>query len=168
MIKNRTRFLLFLVLSVLWMIVIYSKSAQPYQQQDIKPFLSQQISPETLQALLPHIEFSYNGQQVTYTKPYSMLEFFIRKGGHVTEYFILAALFWGTLTTTRLRTRSAFLLSFALAVLYAATDEYHQTFVPNRTGQLVDLYVDASGALLALLLLFILKIRRDKKASASL
>jgi VanZ family protein len=168
MIKNRTRFLLFLVLSVLWMIVIYSKSAQPYQQQDIKPFLAEQISMDSLQALLPHIEFSYDGELVTYSKPYSMLEFFIRKGGHLAEYFILAALFWGTLTATHLRTRSAFLLAFTLAVLYAATDEYHQTFVPNRTGHLIDVGTDACGAMLALLLLLILKIRRDKKASPSI
>ncbi|MGB8956866.1 MAG: VanZ family protein [Tumebacillaceae bacterium] len=165
MIKNRTRFLLFLVLSVLWMIVIYSKSAQPYQQQDIKPFLSEQISMNTLQALLPHIEFYYDGEYVTYTKPYSMLEFFIRKGGHLTEYFILAALFWGTLTATHLRARSAFWLAFTLAVLYASTDEYHQTFVTNRTGHPIDVAMDSCGAMLALLLLLILKIRRDKKAS---
>lgn len=167
MVKNRTRFLLFLVLSVLWMIVIYSKSAQPYQQQDIKPFLAAKISADTLQAILPDIEFYYDGELVTYTKPYNMLEFFIRKGGHVTEYFILAALFWGTLRATHLRTGRAFLLAFVLAVLYAATDEYHQTFIPGRTGHAIDIAVDASGAMLALLLLLLLQIRRNKKASPS-
>ena len=168
MIKRRTPFLLFLALSLLWMIVIFYKSAETYQEQDIKPFLSGQISPQVLEALLPNIEFYYDGELVTYHKPYGMLEFFIRKGGHVAEYFILAALFWGLFTATNLRLHRAFFLAFALAVLYAASDEFHQTFVPNRTGHAIDVAVDGSGALLALLLLLLWTIRRHKKASPSL
>lgn len=37
-------------------------------------------------------------------------------------------------------------VAFAIAVLYAASDELHQLFVDGRAGQLQDVLVDASGA----------------------
>lgn len=43
-------------------------------------------------------------------------------------------------------------MAWGLSVLYALSDEYHQTFVPGRNGTFVDLLIDASGALVGLLL----------------
>ncbi|HEY8449741.1 MAG TPA: VanZ family protein [Bacillota bacterium] len=43
-----------------------------------------------------------------------------------------------------------YLTAWLLATLYAATDEWHQRFVPGRTGSLTDVGIDAVGALLAL------------------
>ncbi|HHH41229.1 MAG TPA: VanZ family protein, partial [Chloroflexi bacterium] len=43
------------------------------------------------------------------------------------------------------------LLSLALALLYAASDEYHQTFVPGRNGQWPDVVVDGIGGVIAIL-----------------
>ena len=43
------------------------------------------------------------------------------------------------------------LLMFALTLLYALTDEWHQTFVPGRQFDLRDLALDAAGSALALL-----------------
>jgi VanZ family protein len=44
-------------------------------------------------------------------------------------------------------------LALALTVLYAASDEWHQTFIPNRSGQLADVLVDTAGALTVLLVI---------------
>ncbi|UYJ41604.1 MAG: VanZ family protein [Lachnospiraceae bacterium] len=38
------------------------------------------------------------------------------------------------------------MFSWMIAVLYACTDEYHQLFVPGRSGQLRDVMIDAVGA----------------------
>jgi VanZ family protein len=38
-----------------------------------------------------------------------------------------------------------------LTALYASTDEFHQTFVPGRHGSAVDVAIDSTGALIALL-----------------
>ena len=46
-------------------------------------------------------------------------------------------------------TRTAALVSIAIAVLYAASDEFHQRFVPGRTADLDDLGADALGAVAA-------------------
>jgi VanZ family protein len=147
------RFWVFLTLTLLWMGVIFWKSSEPYSQQDLKPWLSTLISEDALIGLLPPLEFTYDGGLVSYRQPYGFVEFFIRKGGHVTEYFILAALLWQTLTATSLHRPLAFALAFFLSILYAASDEWHQTFVPNRTGHSIDVVVDAFGVVLALFII---------------
>ena len=38
-------------------------------------------------------------------------------------------------------------LPWAIAAAYAATDEFHQLFVPGRSGQLSDVILDSAGAL---------------------
>jgi len=43
-------------------------------------------------------------------------------------------------------------MAWVLSALYAASDEFHQTFVPGRAGRLLDVVVDWLGAGLALLL----------------
>lgn len=46
-----------------------------------------------------------------------------------------------------------FVLTWALCVLYAVSDEYHQTFVPGRTGDWRDVLSDAAGTAAGLALL---------------
>lgn len=94
---------------------------------------------------------------------------FIRKMGHVTEYFILSLL---VLRGIRAEKRGAH-LGWALAAIavvgcYAALDEYHQSFVPGRTAAVSDVLLDTAGGIaaqvvVALVILFgdIRKKRRD-------
>ena len=46
-------------------------------------------------------------------------------------------------------------MAWSLVFLYAASDELHQVFVPNRTGMVSDVAVDVSGAAIGLTLLWI-------------
>ena len=43
------------------------------------------------------------------------------------------------------------ILSFLFSVIYAFSDEFHQTFVPGRDGNIVDVLIDSSGALVGIL-----------------
>jgi VanZ family protein len=47
------------------------------------------------------------------------------------------------------------LAAVAYSILYGATDEIHQLFVPNRTADVKDLAADAVGAAVAVVLLYI-------------
>jgi len=49
------------------------------------------------------------------------------------------------------------------AVIYSVSDEFHQLFVPNRTGQISDIIIDSSGALIGALLMYLLERRKIKK-----
>jgi len=78
-----------------------------------------------------------------------------RKCAHVTEYAILALLLWRalrslpTLGTKTLKVFGAALLGCAL---FAASDEFHQTFVKSRTPSVRDVLLDIGGAVLGLLI----------------
>ena len=77
------------------------------------------------------------------------LHFLFRKLGHFTEYAVLAFLWHRALAGTRRRLLAAFLIS----ALYAISDEWHQSFVPNRTASAVDVMVDTTGAAVMMALL---------------
>jgi VanZ family protein len=78
-----------------------------------------------------------------------------RKGAHVTEYAVLAFLLWRALRSVpRLRVKTLIVFGAALlgCALFAATDEFHQTFVRSRTPSVRDVLLDVAGALLGLLI----------------
>ena len=86
----------------------------------------------------------------------STIHFLIRKAAHLTEYAILGLLaaraFYGS-THAGLR-RRWFAVSLALVVLYAFSDEFHQSFTSSRTASVYDSLIDISGGLAALILYF--------------
>ena len=85
--------------------------------------------------------------------PDTLLDLILKKVAHMMEYGILAFLLWRALSRGRgALSRLALVTAFFVSVLYAASDEYHQTFVPGRNGTSVDVGIDAVGALVALLI----------------
>jgi VanZ family protein len=89
------------------------------------------------------------------------LIFCIRKCAHVGEYAVLAVLVWlalrgaGRIAPKGWVNRHA-ITAMAIVVLYAATDELHQTIVPTRIGTPVDVLIDTAGGLLGLGVVWIL------------
>src|SRR5216117_4191288 len=75
----------------------------------------------------------------------------VRKGAHLTEYAILAALWYRAFTRERnLSARAASWTAFAISLAWAALDEWHQSFLPSRTSSAMDVALDGAGAALAL------------------
>ena len=81
-----------------------------------------------------------------------------RKLIHFAEYALLCFLWWRALVTVTSPGRAA-LFAFLLASGYAATDEYHQTFVDGRHGTPLDWAIDSAGAAAAALKLRTASIR---------
>ena len=78
-----------------------------------------------------------------------------RKCAHVTEYAVLALLLWRALRsvpTLGRKTFTAFGAVLLCCALFAASDEFHQTFVKSRTPSIRDVFLDVGGALLGLLI----------------
>lgn len=85
------------------------------------------------------------------------VHFLLRKAGHLSEYAILATLAARAFRRSSheiLRTHW-FKLSLLLAMLYALSDELHQSFVPSRTASLHDSLIDSVGALIALSIIWL-------------
>ena len=72
-------------------------------------------------------------------------DFVFRKLAHVTEYAILTVLLVIALRFHKIRDAHTFIIAALIAVLYAFSDEWHQTFVPGREGSLRDVAVDGLG-----------------------
>lgn len=82
------------------------------------------------------------------------IQFFTRKVAHFTEYAILgflAARAFRTSPRPAIRNRW-FLICATIVVVYALTDEYHQSFVPSRTASIFDSLLDMAGGLTALII----------------
>ena len=72
----------------------------------------------------------------------------VRKTAHASEYALLGMLLFGAMTGTRRRRMCYAWLAIAC---YAATDEFHQLFVPGRSGQFTDVCIDSGGAVVGIL-----------------
>jgi len=95
------------------------------------------------------------------------LHLIIRKCGHFTGYGILSIAwfraFWMTLPLSiDLSRRRIPVHSLAMlgTLLVASADEFHQTFLPNRSGSIWDVMVDCSGGLCMQLLVWLWMRRR--------
>lgn len=90
---------------------------------------------------------------------FESIHFYIRKAGHFTGYAILALLLFRAFRSgAGARWRWSWAISSLLvAFLYASLDEYHQTFTRHRTGSIYDSLIDTSGAVAALLLLWLFR-----------
>jgi VanZ family protein len=69
----------------------------------------------------------------------------LRKGAHMTAFGLLWFLWWRALG------RGNPLAAIAITLLWAASDEWHQSFVEGRHGTPVDVAIDAVGVGVALL-----------------
>ncbi len=72
------------------------------------------------------------------------LELLLRKLAHVTEYAIFGALLARAVGARK----GQVVLASALGAVYAASDEWHQTFVPTRKGNPLDVVLDTAAVLL--------------------
>jgi VanZ family protein len=89
----------------------------------------------------------------------------LRKLAHVTEYAVLTALWWRAMRS--LGVRRPILVAIAISLGYAATDEYHQTFIEGRHGTPVDVLIDSIGMTITALLIWRLGPPTDTRALAA-
>jgi VanZ family protein len=92
------------------------------------------------------------------------IHFALRKLGHLAEYAILATLLWCALRGTLIAFRSFVIAGFVLSasMVFAASDEFHQAFVPSRTASPNDVMIDICGAAIALALCVALRRRSQR------
>ncbi len=75
----------------------------------------------------------------------ALLSFVIRKGAHMGVFFVLTALlYWGLREVGR---PARGMWAAGLCAALAGLDEFHQTFVPGRSGRWQDVAIDTLGAL---------------------
>lgn len=84
---------------------------------------------------------------------FNWADWIVKKGGHALGYGLLAFTYLRGLKGESSHTSSRQLLgAWLLAVLYSATDEFHQSFTPGRHPAATDVLIDSIGAAIALIL----------------
>jgi len=76
-------------------------------------------------------------------------DFIFRKIAHIGEYFILCLLLNRALFQNQLSKKQALFWAAAISLLYAVSDEYHQSFILERTAAVKDVAIDSIGILLS-------------------
>ena len=92
--------------------------------------------------------FFLSSQPQLPSAPDPWADLIFKKGAHFTVYAVLAVLFRRALPPSRW----IWAQSWMFTVLYAASDEWHQSFVPGRHPQLTDVLIDLCGATTGLLI----------------
>ena len=99
--------------------------------------------------------------------------FFVRKCAHFTEYLVLGFSlgftvddFVGMPETGGGKAKSLS-LAWGIGALYACTDEFHQRFVPGRSGELRDVGIDCCGVLTGVLLYTAYRLLKNRQQAMS-
>ncbi len=122
---------------VLWMSLMFFGSTDALSAEQTSRFLVpllHWLKPDISPAAIAHIHF------------------LVRKAAHVTEYAILTGLLFralrGSIDGFWRRAASA----LVPALIFAPTDEFHQSFVPSRTASPIDVLIDYSGAIVGIVI----------------
>ena len=148
-VKKTLRFLLkplSFVPALLVMIMIYRFSAQD-------AVTSSELSTGITEKIVHSINYrlSMDWTPTEQALLVAALEGIIRKCAHFGEYALLGITLTIPLYTYRIRKLWLPLVAESICVLYALSDEYHQTFSYGRSPQLSDVGIDAAGALAGIL-----------------
>jgi len=97
------------------------------------------------------IIFTFSAQTTPSTSSVQWQDFSVKKFAHVVEYSIFAMLIFRGLYNSGIKLKKALLISFLFPVLYAVTDEFHQSFTPGREPHIRDVIFDTIGAGISIL-----------------
>lgn len=146
--NKRNRYYIFLLLSLIWMGVIFYFSHQIADE-------SQKLSDGILYRIKNILTFIFPNADDDF------LSFVVRKSAHAFEYFLLSILLFLTnREVVRSKHRDVmrsmfyirlYIFPWLYATLYAVTDEIHQYFIPGRSCELRDICMDSGGAVIGTL-----------------
>lgn len=144
-----------LAIIILWLFVIFNLSAMTSENSNNKSTgLSEKLIVKVLDATNEAGITDSHPDEQKLAKAANLINKPIRKVAHATVYFVLALLL---LAISRVifggrKYLLTCLITLLLCFVFAMTDEYHQTFIDGRTGQMADVLIDTAGACAGILL----------------
>lgn len=131
---------------VLWMLLIFVFSAQP---ADASTGVSRSVGHKVGEWFVSGFDDWSQDEQDAFA---AKVDYPVRKCAHASEYAMLAILMMVMLGSYGLTGKKRFLTALLGTVFYAATDEFHQLFVPGRSGLATDVLIDAAGGTMGCLI----------------
>lgn len=138
---------IYLILLIVWMITVFMFSSE-------KGETSGNTSGKIIKTILKIFRKDVSEENI------KKLQLPIRKLAHFTLYGVGGVLAIALLNQYDITIIKKIIYSQLIISLYAATDEFHQKFIPGRTGCITDVLIDSAGALTAILLIAIIFIKK--------
>lgn len=153
-----------IILTLMMCILIFSLSADTADESSAK---SDPISDSLMVRILENFELTDEQIEII---PETAVNI-IRKSAHFAEYALLGILLAAVCTSFYKSKVSTLIISQLCGTLYAVSDEIHQYFVPGRSCQIKDMFIDSCGVLCGILFLLLiiylyLRIRKGKPTAA--
>lgn len=131
-----------LFMAIGWMLLIISFSSDPAD-------ISSSKSKAVLERVEPAVEKMEESLKIQIADD-GRLHFYVRKNAHMFNYFVLAVLVATCIRMSGVKGFRSYILAYIIVTLFSAVDEYYQTFIPGRSGEVRDVMVDNVGVVMGL------------------
>ena len=150
--------IVFLILAILWMGVIFYFSSMNASKSDDQSngFISRTVI-KVVKVFKSDLSIEDEKLIIKY------IVYPVRKYAHIFEFFVLYILVYLFISCYDLDLKRKIIYSMIVCILYGCFDEFHQIFVPGRDGKFKDVFVDAFGSSIGLLICYIIGKRRLNK-----
>lgn len=140
MFKNKKLVLAYAVV-IFWMVLIFKLSSQPAVQSGKLSGAVSAINIKAVEKVTPNVKFNI--------KEFNHM---VRKNAHFFVYLFLGVFMITVLRGSGVHGLKCIVFALLICILYAASDEIHQVFVPGRGAQVQDVIIDSAGASVGILL----------------
>ena len=149
-----------IILLIMVFIAIFNFSSQDGEKSGT---LSREVTNRVTKDIKSIQELEENKKEEVLSK----IEHIIRKIAHFSIYTLVGILMMSLMSTYNLKQIKRIGISFGVGVLYAISDEFHQSFTPDRTPLATDVCIDSCGVIVGIIIVIILlklvqKIKNDK------
>ena len=148
--KKAWKIIILLALAIGWMFCIYKLSGMNSQNSNGKSTdIIAMFIEDTLEITNEYGITNSNPNAEKLARASQLINAPMRKVIHASVYFVLSFFIMILLNIIFEHKKYilALIITLILCVGFAMSDEYHQTFVPGRTGQLMDVIIDSCGAI---------------------
>lgn len=157
--KNILRAILMLLLLSTFFIIFGFSSQDGEKSGNISKKITEEIITR-----IPQIQEKEQNEREAITL---RIEKVIRKIAHFSIYTAVGLLLMALLSTFEMKEKNRIIMSLIIGIIYASSDEIHQSFVPERSPMITDVMIDTMGVMLGILLIMLGKaiIKKYKKNS---
>lgn len=157
--KNILRAILMLLLLSTFFIIFGFSSQDGEKSGNISKKITEEIITR-----IPQIQEKEQNEREAITL---RIEKVIRKIAHFSIYTAVGLLLMALISTFEMKEKNRIIMSLIIGIIYASSDEIHQSFVPERSPMITDVMIDTMGVMLGILLIMLGKaiIKKYKKDS---
>lgn len=162
--KNILRIILILLLLGIFYIIFGFSSQDGEKSGSISRRITEKIA-----TFIPQIQ---KENEIEKENIMNTMERIIRKMAHFSIYTVVGLLSMALVSTYNIKEKNRLIITLTTGIIYASSDEIHQSFVPGRSPMITDIVIDTMGVILGILLIIlgkkIIKKYRENKQNMAL